>query len=44
MTNWGFISGCTILAFGIFAGAFYINRAIQAGVLWIAEALKDKKL
>ncbi len=43
MTNWGFVTGCTILAFGIFFGGFYINRAIQIGASWIAEALKNKK-
>jgi hypothetical protein len=43
MTNWGFITGCTILAFGLFSGAYYINRAIQAGASWIANALKDNK-
>lgn len=42
MTNWGFITGCTILAFGIFIGAFYINRAIQTSAAWIAGALKVK--
>jgi hypothetical protein len=43
MTNWGFIAGCSILALGMFTGAYYINRAIQAGASWIAAALKDKK-
>ena len=44
MTNWGFVAGCAILAIAIFAGAYYINRAIQSSALWIAAALKDKKL
>lgn len=44
MTNWGFITGCTILAFGIFTGSYYINRAIQTGAAWVAAALRDKKI
>jgi len=28
MTNLGFVLGCSILAFGIWMGGFYINRGL----------------
>ena len=44
MTNWGFICGCSILAFGFFFGAYYINRAIQQAYYVLAAAVKYNKL
>jgi hypothetical protein len=41
MTNWGFISGCSILALGIWCGAYYIDRAIQQAYFVLAAAVKD---
>jgi len=35
MTNFGFIAGCSILAFGIWMGAFYVNR----GLLMLGNAI-----
>jgi hypothetical protein len=44
MTNFGFVMGCTILAFGIWAAGYYINRAIQAAAMTIANVTSKKKL
>ena len=44
MTNSGFIAGCTILAVGIFAGGYYVNRAIQAAASWISAAIKESSI
>lgn len=43
MTDFGFVMGCTILAFGIWAAGYYINRAIQAAAMTIAGATSGKR-
>lgn len=46
MTNFGFVLGCSILAFGIWMGSFYINRGLymlcHAVTVAIAALNRDK--
>jgi len=42
MTDFGFITGCVILAVGIWTSGYYINRAIQVAASWLAKALSVK--
>lgn len=46
MTNFGFALGCSILAFGIWMGAYYINRGLymlgQAITVAIVALNRDK--
>jgi hypothetical protein len=43
MTNLGFILGCSILAFGIWLSAFYLNRGLWMLGNAIIAALKKEK-
>jgi hypothetical protein len=43
MTNFGFITGCSVLALGIWLAGFYINRALQSAGYRIASAIEKKQ-